>query len=76
MGVSTRSRVVLLERLRAHTSRHEGSVVATSFFFELPVDTGGTATTRLESFAADVLRDIGDKLYAGRYRTPNQLILT
>ena len=71
---STRSRVVLLERLRAHTSRHEGSVVATSFFFELPVDTEryGDYEARVSS-PPICLRDIGDKLYAGRYRTPESV---
>ena len=74
---STRSRVVLLERLRAHTSRHEGSVVATSFFFELPVDTEryGDYEARVSS-PPICLRDIGDKLYAGRYRTPESWIVT
>ena len=71
---STRSRVVLLERLRSHTSRHEGSVVATSFFFELPVDTEryGDYEARVSS-PPICLRDIGDKLYAGRYRTPESV---
>ena len=63
-----RSRVLLLERLRAHTTRHDGERVSTSFFFELPVD-----TTRYEDYVSRVtyppicFRDVGEKLYKGEY---------
>jgi len=71
---STRSRVVLLERLRAHCSRHEGARVQTSFFFELPVDTQryGDYESRVSS-SPICLRDIGDRLHAGTYTTPEHV---
>ena len=59
-----RSRVLLLERLRCHTKQG----VHTSFFFELPVDTGRYRDYERKVRSPPIcLRDIGDKLHRGAY---------